>query len=249
MANYCLVHGGCRGGWVWKRVARHLREEGHDVYTPTMTRLGERSHLLNATINLSTNTQDIVNVIKFEELNDVILCGHAYAGMIISGVADLITERIAALVYLDAWVLEDGDSIFTLLPESMQLSIIRNVARYGGYSCLGLPAEALQVNDWDRAWVDRMSTPHPLATMTEGIRLHGNHRKVKQRIFALASAWAPSPFRRFYEKLQEDPAWIIRTIHCGHDAMLDEPEEVANILREVAEITLTNETKSAPGAA
>jgi pimeloyl-ACP methyl ester carboxylesterase len=238
MANYCLVHGGCRGGWVWKRVARSLREEGHDVHTPTMTGLGERSHLLNATINLSTNIQDIVNVIKFEELNDVILCGHAYAGMIISGVADLISERIAALVYLDAWVPEDGDSIFTLLPESMQLSIIKNAARYGGYCCPPIPAEALQVNDWDRAWVGRLSTPHPLATMTEGIRLHGNHRKVKQRIFALASAWAPSPFRRFYEKLLEDPAWIIRTIHCGHDAMLDEPEEVVNILREVAEITL-----------
>jgi pimeloyl-ACP methyl ester carboxylesterase len=238
MANYCLVHGGCRGGWVWKRVAQSLREEGHDVHTPTMTGLGERSHLLNATINLSTNIQDIVNVIKFEELNDVILCGHAYAGMVISGVADLISERIAALVYLDAWVPEDGDSMFTLLPEPWQLSIIKNVARYGGYSCPAIPAEALLVNDCDRAWVARMSTPHPLATMTEGIRLHGNHRKVKQRVFALASAWTPSPFRRFYEKLQEDPAWIIRTIHSGHDAMLDEPEEVVNILREVAEITL-----------
>jgi pimeloyl-ACP methyl ester carboxylesterase len=203
------------------------------------TGLGERSHLLNATINLSTNIQDIVNVIKFEELDDVILCGHAYAGMVISGVADLISERIAALVYLDAWVPEDGDSMFTLLPEPWQLSIIKNVARYGGYSCPAISAEALQVNDWDRAWVGRMSTPHPLATMTEGIRLHGNHRKVKQRVFALASAWAPSPFRRFYEKLQDDPAWTIRTIHSGHDAMLDEPEEVVNILREVAEITFT----------
>jgi hypothetical protein len=84
-----------------------------------------------------------------------------------------------------------------------------------------------------------MFTPHPLGTMTEGIRLHGNHRKVKQRIFALASGWAPSPFRQFYEKLQEDPAWIIRAIQCGHDAMIDAPEEVVNILREATKITLT----------
>jgi len=83
MANYRLVHGGCRGGWVWKRVARPLREEGHDVYTPTMTRLGERWRLLNAALNLSTNIQDIVNVIKFEELNDVILSGYSYAGLIL----------------------------------------------------------------------------------------------------------------------------------------------------------------------
>jgi len=239
MANYCLVHGAWRGGWVWKRVVRHLREEGHDVYTPTMTGLGERSHQLNAAINLSSYIQDIVNVIKFEELNDVILCGHSFAGMVITGVADMISERIAALVYLDAFVPEDGDSIFTLIPESEQLSWIKVVARYGGYSFPAIPAEVFQVNERDREWVDRMCTPHPLATWTEGIRLHGNHRKVKQRIFALASGWAPSPFRRFCEKLQEDAAWIIRTIQCGHDAMLDEPEEVANILREAAEITLT----------
>jgi len=239
MANYCLVHGGWYGGWVWKRVARPLKEEGHDVYTPTMTGLGERSHLLSAAINLSTNIQDIVNVIKFEELNDVILCGHSHAGLVISGVADLISGRIAALVYLDAWVPEHGDSMFTLLPESWQLSIIKEVAPYEGYMYRAIPAEALQVNERDRAWVDRMSTPHPLGTMTEGIRLHGKHRKVKKRIFALASGWEPNPVREFYEKLEKDPAWTVRTIECGHDAMLDEPEEVVNILREAAEITLT----------
>jgi hypothetical protein len=95
------------------------------------------------------------------------------------------------------------------------------------------------VNERDRAWVDRMCTPHPLGTMTEGIRLQGNHRKVKKRIFALASGRGPNPVSEFYEKLQTDPAWIVRTIQCGHDAMLDEPEEVVNILREAAEITLT----------
>ncbi len=204
-----------------------------------MTGLGERSHLLSAAINLSTNIQDIVNVIKFEELNDVILCGHSHAGLVISGVADLISERIAALVYLDAWVPEHGDSMFTLLPESWQLSIIKEVAPYEGYMYRAIPAEALQVNERDRAWVDRMSTPHPLGTMTEGIRLHGKHRKVKKRIFALASGWEPNPVREFYEKLEKDPAWTVRTIECGHDAMLDEPEEVVNILREAAEITLT----------
>jgi pimeloyl-ACP methyl ester carboxylesterase len=204
------------------------------MYTPTMTGLGERSHLLNAAINLSTCIQDIVNVIKFEELNDVILCGHSFGGMVITGVADMISERIAALVYLDAVVPEDGDSIFTLIPESEQLYWIKDVARYGGYSFPAIPAEVFRVNERDRTWVDRMCTPHPLATWTEGIRLRGNHRKVNRRIFALASAWEPGPIRQFYEKLQDDSAWIIRTIQCGHDAMLDEPDEVANILLEAA---------------
>jgi pimeloyl-ACP methyl ester carboxylesterase len=234
MPNFVLVHGGWRGGWIWKRVARQLRMAGHDVFTPTMTGLGERSHQLNANVNLSANILDIVNVIKFEELNDVILCGHSYAGMIISGVADQLHERISALVYLDAWVPEDGDSIAALSPETAQLSIVKGAARYEGYGVPPIPAEVLQVNEQDRAWVDGMCTPQPLATMTEGIRLHGNHLKVKQRVFALASAWGPSPFRQFYDKLQKNPDWTLRTIESGHDAMLDKPDEVASLLLELA---------------
>ena len=234
MANYCLVHGAWRGGWIWKKVARQLRAEGHCVYTPTLTGVGERSHLMNTTINLSSNIEDVVNVIKFEELDDVILCGHSYGGMIITGVADLISERIAALVYLDAFVPEDGDSVLKLLPDSRQLSWIENVASYEGYRIPAPPAAAFQVNMRDRSWVDSMCTPHPLATWTEGIRLRGNHRNVKHRIFVLASGWEPSAFKQVYEKLQKDPAWTIRKIECGHDAMLDEPEEIVKILREAA---------------
>src|SRR3981081_2229784 len=136
MANYCLVHGGWHGGWVWKRIARSLREEGHDVYTPTMT-------------------------------------GHSYAGMVISGVADLISERIAALIYLDAWVPEDGDSIFTLLPDPWQLSIIKEVAPYEGYMRPAIPAEALQVNERDRAWeqqvIEKTKRGGPLPTEAVGL--------------------------------------------------------------------------------
>ena len=234
MATFVLVHGGWRGGWIWKRVARQLRIAGHDVFTPTMTGLGERSHQLNASVNLSTNILDIVNVIQFEELNDIILCGHSYAGMIISGVADQLYERISTLVYLDAWVPEDGDSIAALSPEAAQLSIVKGVARHEGYGVPPIPADVLQVNEQDRAWVDRMCTSQPLATMTEGIRLHGNHLKVKQRVFVLASAWTPSPFRQFYSKLQENKEWKLRTIESGHDAMLDKPDEVASLLLDVA---------------
>ena len=234
MATFVLVHGGWRGGWIWKRVARQLRIAGHDVFTPTMTGLGERSHQLNANVNLSTNILDIVNVIKFEELNDIVLCGHSYAGMIISGVADQLYERISTLVYLDAWVPEDGDSIAALSPEAARLSIVKGVARHEGYGVPPIPADVLQVNEQDRAWVDRMCTSQPLATMTEGIRLHGNHLKVKQRVFVLASAWTPSPFRQFYSKLQENKEWKLRTIESGHDAMLDKPDEVASLLLDVA---------------
>jgi len=234
MAQYVLVHGGWRGGWIWKRVAQQLRREGHDVYAPTLSGLADRNHLLSGAINLSTHIQEIVNLIQFEELSDVILCGHSYAGMLISGVADRIGERIASLVYLDAWFPNDGDSIMGLSPAEYQLMYLKDAGQHGGMACSPIPAAVLHVNERDRAWVDRMSTPHPLATMIEAIRLRGNHLKIKKKTFVLASAWGPSPFQQFYDRLQEDPAWTMRTIECGHDAMLDQPEAVVSLLREAA---------------
>ncbi len=234
MSNFVLVHGGWRGGWIWKRVAQQLRKEGDEVYTPTLTGLADRNHLLHADINLSTHIQDIVNLIKFEELNDVVLCGHSYAGVVISGVADQISERISSLVYLDAWFPKSGDSIMTLSPEMYQLMHIKGAGQYGGRACPPIPAEVFNVNEQDRAWVDSMGTPHPFATMIEAVQLQGNHLKVKKKTFVLASAWGPSPFKWFYEHLREDPTWITRTINSGHDAMLDKPEEVASLLREAA---------------
>jgi len=234
MSHFVLVHGGWRGGWIWKRVAQLLRKEGHTVYTPTLTGLADRSHLLHADINLSTHIQDIVNLIKFEELKDVVLCGHSYAGMVISGVADQISESISSLVYLDAWFPQSGDSIMTLSPEMYQLMYIKDAGKHGGIACSPIPAAILHVNDQDRAWVDTMATPHPFATMIEAIQLQGRHLTVRKKTFALASAWEPNPFKQFYERLQGDPTWVTRTIESGHDAMLDKPEEVASLLREAA---------------
>jgi pimeloyl-ACP methyl ester carboxylesterase len=234
MANFVLVHGAWHGGWEWKRVARRLRGEGHDVYTPTMTGLGERKHLLNGGINLSTHIQDIVDVIRYEELSDVVLYGHSYAGMVISGVADQMSERIASLVYLDSWFPEDGDSIFTLASESSQLSRIKDAGRYAGYAVPPIPAAVFHVNERDRAWVDAMSTPHPLPAMIGAIRLKGNHLKVKRKTFVRATAWEPSPIKPFYERLRNDSGWITRTIESGHMAVLDKPEDVSSLLREAA---------------
>lgn len=235
MANFVLLHGGWRGGWIWKRVARQLRKDGHDVYTPTFAGLADRGYLLHAGVNLSTHIGEIVSLIRFEDLNDVILCGHSYSGMVISGVADQVPERIAALVYLDAWFPQDGDSILTLTPEAYQLMHLRDASQHGGIACSPIPAAMLHVNERDRAWVDSMATPHPLASMAEAIQLRGNHLRVKRKIFAFATAWSPSPFKQFYDRLREDPAWVTETIESGHDAMLDDPDGVARLLREAAE--------------
>ena len=100
MATFVLVHGAWRGSWCWKRVRRALQQQGHEVFTPTLTGLGERSHLLSETLDLQTHTLDVLNLIQWEELNDFVLCGHSYGGMVISGVADRVPERIRSLVFL-----------------------------------------------------------------------------------------------------------------------------------------------------
>lgn len=115
MSTYVLVHGAWHGSWCWKRVRRALQALGHEVFTPTLTGVADRVHLLSPQVNLETHITDVVNLIQWEELSDVVLCGHSYGGCVISGVADRIPDRIGALVYLDAFVLESGQSLHDTL--------------------------------------------------------------------------------------------------------------------------------------
>ena len=131
MTNFVLVHGAWRGGWCWRRVARVLRAAGHDVLTPTLTGLGERAHLMTRETNLSAHIQDVLAVLRWEGLSDVVLCGHSYGGMVVSGVADQAPERIRSLVYLDAFVPKDGESVFELLPPERSLELRKLAAECG----------------------------------------------------------------------------------------------------------------------
>jgi pimeloyl-ACP methyl ester carboxylesterase len=116
MATFVLVHGSWAGGVVWRQLAPRLRKAGHVVYAPTLTGIGERKHLLNREIDLDTHIQDVIGVIDDEDLSDIVLVGHSYGGMVISGVADRVPEKVASLVYLDAFVPENGQSCQSLLP-------------------------------------------------------------------------------------------------------------------------------------
>ena len=133
MAKFVLVHGAFQGGWIYARVARLLREAGHEVHTPTLTGLGERSHLAHHAINLDTHIQDIVSVFKHEDIADAILCGHSYGGMVIGGVADLVPERIGNLVFLDAVIPENGKSIADyVFPSEVLLQVVELAGMFGG---------------------------------------------------------------------------------------------------------------------
>ena len=197
MATFVLVHGAWHGSWCWARVRRALLAQGHRVFTPTLTGVGERSHLLSRDIDLQVHVDDVANLIRWEELDDVILCGHSYGGCVISGVADAVPDRIAALVYLDAFLLEEGEGLHDLLPDEhreMQLSL---ADEHGdGWRVPPIPAEIFNVNARDREWVDRQCTPQPLATFQQKLRLSGGPRRDRAQPFHLCVGLGGDPVHR-----------------------------------------------------
>lgn len=231
--TFVLIHGAWHGGWCYVRVADILRARGHCVYTPTLTGLGERSHLLSGAINLSTHIQDVINVIQWEGLHDVVLCGHSYAGMVITGVADRVSEKIASIVYLDAFVPETGQSLF----DCVGPLVARQLEAAGANAGLfvpPVPAANFSVNERDREWVDAMCTPHPLGTLVEKLNLTGAHKSISRRLYVMAEHFANSPFRAYYEHCRGDRAWKTAVADCGHDVMIDRPEWLADLLEHAA---------------
>ncbi|WP_444941290.1 alpha/beta fold hydrolase [Microbulbifer sp. ZKSA004] len=231
MATFVLVHGAWQGGWCWKRVSAFLRRYGHEVYSPTLTGLGERAHLLDDTINLDTHIQDILGVIACEELTDVVLCGHSYGGVVITGVADKVHQHIRSLVYLDALVPEDGQNVLDLLPVEVGLSF-QDIARTQGDGFRVAPSPAIDfgVNIQDQAWVDRRCVDHPLGSFEQPIQLQGLWKQVARHRYIYASGWAPGIGRPFFERAQRELGWETINLPCGHDVMLDMPKELTQIL-------------------
>jgi pimeloyl-ACP methyl ester carboxylesterase len=235
MTTFVLVHGAWHGAWCWRRVERLLRRAGHEVFTPTLTGLGERAHLMSRQIDLKTHIEDVLGVLRVEGLHDVVLCGHSYGGMVIAGVADREPERIAALVYLDAFVPKDGDCTFDLLPAERREQFDRGVRERGfGWLVPAIPAAVYKVNAADQAWVDAQCTPHPLACFEQKIALTGAHEKITRRLYIRGALYTPSAFAPVAERLRRDPAWRVVDLRGGHDLMLDTPKELAELLMEAA---------------
>jgi pimeloyl-ACP methyl ester carboxylesterase len=236
MATFVLVHGAWHGSWCWARVRRALLDRGHQVFTPTLAGVGEQSHALSPDIDLQRHVDDVANLIRWEELDSVILCGHSYGGCVISGVADALPDRIAALVYLDAFLLEDGECLHDLLPaehRELQLSLANEFGE--GWRVPPIPGEVFNVNARDRDWVDRQCTPQPLATFQQRIKLNGGVSQISQNYFIYASDWEGTPFTACYERAKAR-RWTTSEIACGHDVMLDCPEALTAGLIEVASV-------------
>ncbi|HEX4002715.1 MAG TPA: alpha/beta fold hydrolase [Candidatus Acidoferrales bacterium] len=234
MSTYVLVHGAWHGSWCWKRVRKALQAQGHEVFTPTLTGVGERSHLLSPQVNLETHINDVVSLIRWEELSDVVLCGHSYGGVVVSGVADRMPRQIRALIYLDAFVLEDGRSLLDELPPDQKNIQLEGARLQGeGWRVPPIPAAAFAVNAKDAAWADQQCTMHPLACFQQPLRLTEKNGAVKDVTYILATGYADSPFLPSHERAKQR-GWKTLSLACGHDVMLDMPDELTTILLNAA---------------
>jgi pimeloyl-ACP methyl ester carboxylesterase len=230
--TFVLVHGAWHGGWCWSRVADRLRAAGHQVFTPTQTGLGERKHLLSKDITLDTFTKDIANLFEAEELSNVVLVGHSFGGMPISGVAEAMPERIRHLVYLDALVVEGGKSPFDSLPPDIAAARRKAAEESsGGLSLPAPPAAAFGVSDAkDAEWVKRRLTPHPLGTYTSKQNIKGpiGNNLPRTYIHCTNPSYPALQASRDWVKAQQGWRWA--EIATGHDAMVTAPDELTRML-------------------
>ena len=235
MANIVLVHGAWHGGWCYRDTAAALRKMGHEVFTPTHTGVGERAHQADENITLETHIRDVEGCIAAEEIKDIILVGHSYGGMVITGLADRMADRIKALVYLDAFVPGDGELLMALLSKALEPPVAAQFI--GGFRGAALekhsgmtnpiPAEMFNVSAENREWVNRRCVPQALATFETPVLLSGKIENIRRRLYILADGWDPSPFRYFAKKYTAAPGWDVIKMPCGHDVMVDLPNELA----------------------
>ena len=233
MTAFVLIHGAWHGGWCWRRVAPLLRQAGHEVFTPSLTGLGERAHLAQPGIDLELHIQDVVSLLEMEDLSDVVLLGHSYGGMVVTGAADRVPRRIRRLIYFDAFVPENGkpqmDYVAAAVPE--RAAGFRKQGEASGF--IEPPPAAL----WGHtdpemiAWLKRREVKHPYRTMTQPIRLANEAALARiPKTFVHCTAPATGAFDPFAAKYRNDPAWRFFELNSGHDAMLLKPREVADIL-------------------
>ena len=219
---YVIVHGAWGGGWAFKKVDSLLRETGSVAYRPTLTGQGERVHLATKDVGLDTHIKDVLNTILFENLNNVILIGHSYGGMVVTGVADRIPERIKKLIYIDAFVPEDNESVLSI----------------SGISEIGFEIlNGYIIPPWvQEGKLPPKDVPHPMKTWTDSLSLKNSERLKINTTFILTVNKGSDPKKDdFYSQAERamKKDWPILLLEADHNAQWSAPEEFVNLLKEI----------------
>lgn len=236
MATFVIVHGAWSGAHAWRWVRPLLRAAGHDVVTPSLTGLGERAHLATRGTDLDTHITDVAAALHYEDLRDVVLVGHSYGGMVITGVADRVPERIGKLVYLDAEVPREGDCELDLMPAEERAGY-EEAARTRGDGWRvpppfphplppGLPAEVV--------WGVARMVPHPLATMTQPLHLEHGETGLPRTYVLCTEGKGGEPEPPYLTRVRADPSWQVVELAVNHAAHVTAPDTLSRALQDVA---------------
>jgi pimeloyl-ACP methyl ester carboxylesterase len=216
---YVFIPGGWHGGWAFDSVTEKLTKDGNKSVSLTLPGLEDQPNISNQTINLDTHIQFVVDFFIQEDITNVILCGHSYAGLVITGVADQIPERIRTLVYIDAYIPKNGDSCWSLTSDAYRELFVTGASN-DGYTVAVPPG------------TDNRRRPQPLATFMQSLRLTGNYQQIPNRIFIYLTGWEGTPFAKQFETLKNSPDWHIETVHCRHNIMREDPDTLVEILKK-----------------
>jgi pimeloyl-ACP methyl ester carboxylesterase len=246
VSTFVIVHGAWGGGWEWSPVARLLRECGHEVFTPTLTGMGERAHLCRQErVGLDTYVQDVKAVLDFEDFRDVVLCGASYGGMPVTAAADQRPERVGLVVYVDALVPEPGQSALDLLPASFADMVRAGVQEHGYHWRVPLPADLFDalfppgsLPEHARVSYHTRVRDQPAASFTEPVQLTGAIERIRRAFIRCTTS-------DLADELQGDPiepcaararaaGWPYRELRAPHDPQVFEPVQIAGILEDLA---------------
>ena len=236
MTTFVLVHGAWHGGWCWRRVSERLTAKGHRVFCPTLTGLGERAHLLSPAVDAQTHVRDVLGLLEAEELQDVVLVGHSYAGIVISGVAAQARQRLRALIYLDALLLEDGQSWADAFPPEVANARRKATTTTNGIRTIPPPDPVIYgfADAADTEWVRRRLTPHPFAAFEQKMHWGGPVGSGLPRLYIDCVLPAIEILSTVKDRFRGRPDWPFAELKTGHDAMVSAPEETAQLLLQYA---------------
>lgn len=229
--TFLLVHGAWGGSWCYQQVAQLLRNQGHRVFTVTLSGLAERSNLISPEINLSTHVQDVVNAVEWEELDDFVLVGHSYGGMVITAAAEQIGGKVRAIVYLDAFIPESGQALADLNGGGARAAMEKQAKATGGY-IPPIPAKVFGIEERNQARIDAKCTKQPAETFLERVPVASAYTKIPKKMYLRATRFKHPAFDRIAATLRTNPAWAVQSWDVSHNMMVDVPEKTANYLME-----------------
>jgi pimeloyl-ACP methyl ester carboxylesterase len=231
VATIVLAHGAWSAAWAWKKMRPLMAKSGHTFFAPTYTGLGERSHLANPAIDLNTHVEDVLGVLTFEDLHDVVLLGHSYGGMVATGVADRARARIAQLIYLDAFVPQDGQSLFDLVPADQRERQRASAAGSDGWRVQPNPTPG-DTSPADQAWIADKRLPHPLKCMEAKVKLQ-NGPLTLPRSYIVATRNTDGPFGQFAKRARAEPGWACYEIDATHSPNITAPEALMALIDRI----------------